>query len=102
MVGIAGDTNADCAPDIVLGAPGWRGSSGAAWVLGTGASGGSDCHDPRPADPPLAHATIALHAAGSSMFGESGDGAGDVDGDGFGDLIVGAMGSGTAHLYILP
>lgn len=38
--------------------------------------------------------------SGSSEFGNSVDAAGDIDGDGFGDLVVGAPGSGAGQAFV--
>jgi hypothetical protein len=40
-----------------------------------------------------------INPAGSAAFGASVASAGDLDGDGYGDLIVGANASNTAHVY---
>ncbi|HKY31747.1 MAG TPA: thrombospondin type 3 repeat-containing protein [Candidatus Polarisedimenticolia bacterium] len=95
----AGDVNGDGYADVAAGAPGyddgiefggkvmvWHGSaSGIAAAFSWGASAGS----------------------GFASFGASVDGAGDVNGDGFDDLVVGApgyitsfFGEGRAFLYL--
>jgi hypothetical protein len=82
----AGDVNGDGYGDVVVGASG----VGVAYVY-LGGPGG------------LAATPAQLRVAGSSQFGLSLSGAGDVNGDGFGDLLVGApstsLGMGTAYLY---
>jgi hypothetical protein len=83
----AGDVNADGIPDVVAGAPG----SGRAYVY-SGRDG---------------RLLLTLGGAGpNELFGRSAAGAGDQDGDGAGDLIVGApgaapngTGSGRAYLF---
>ncbi len=86
----AGDVDRDGFDDMIVGAP-WESSSGAATVI-SGASG------------------LAIHSfpghSGGSHFGTSVSGAGDVDGDGFDDLIVGApyqdgvqSDAGSAYVY---
>lgn len=69
----AGDVNGDGTPDIVYGTPNAFGSGSAEVRSGLDGS--------------LIH-TIVGHASSSSL-GRAVDGAGDVDGDGFSDLIVG-------------
>ena len=82
-VGRAGDTDGDGYDDLLVGAEGNSSvgsSSGAAWlVLG-----------PTPASGSLgdAHASIFGAAAGDRL-GSAVSGAGDVDGDGFGDVLIG-------------
>jgi hypothetical protein len=81
----AGDVNGDGFADLVVGEPGYNSYAGAAYVYFGGATG--------VAGPPI----VLL---GSGEFGESLAGAGDTDGDGFGDLVIGApAGAGTASLY---
>lgn len=87
-VAIAGDVNGDGFDDVIVGARGWDldtglADEGAAFVfLGstTGIVG---------SDPATAHAVIIGDQA-HSEFGTSVAGAGDVNGDGFDDIIVGA------------
>ena len=84
-VGTAGSVNGDLYADVVVGAPGFSGVSdaneGAAFAFcGTGGSpvlGSVPCWS-----------KISDQAA--SWFGDSVGAAGDVDGDGFDDVIVGA------------
>ena len=87
-VAIAGDVNGDGFDDVIVGARGFDVDNGlfdegAAFVFLGSATGlvGSD--------PATAHAVILGDQAGAE-FGTSVAGAGDVNGDGFADIIVGA------------
>lgn len=95
-VASAGDVNGDGFDDVVVGAPGYDAAGGqfdegAVFVfLGspTGVIGNS---------PTTAHAAIIGNAA-NSEFGTSVNGTGDINGDGFDDIIVGAPLTNTAGL----
>jgi hypothetical protein len=77
-VATAGDTNQDGFSDIVVGAPDeGSGNPGACYVYLGSANGPS--------------ATPVVITGGGS-FGESVSGAGDVDGDGYSDILVGSPG----------
>ncbi len=87
-VAIAGDVNGDGFDDVIVGARGWDLADGlfdegAVFVFLGSATGivGSD--------PDSAHAVILSDQAGAE-FGTSVAGAGDVNGDGIADIIVGA------------
>ncbi len=84
----AGDVNGDGVPDVISGAPGQATDVGHAYVY-SGATGKTIARlrGPHPGD----------------MFGAAVSGAGDVNGDGVPDLLVGAPGSGTAvgHAYVI-
>ncbi len=76
----AGDVNGDGVPDIISGAPGTGMAPGNAYVY-SGATG-----------------RVLTRLTGVSPgdgFGSAVSGAGDVNGDGYADLLVGAPGSGT-------
>ncbi|HYC78280.1 MAG TPA: integrin alpha, partial [Planctomycetota bacterium] len=84
-VGNAGDVDGDGTPDVVAGAPraaafGYR--SGLARVL-SGVDG--------------AVLLTAYGAAPLDVCGTSVDGAGDLDGDGFAEVVVGVPGDGAVH-----
>jgi len=104
-VASAGDVNADGYADIVVGAYGWDLAGGlfdegAAFVFLGGPNGivGTD--------PATAHAVL-LGDQGAAEFGTSVAGAGDVNGDGFSDIVVGApsyssptVGGGAAFVFL--
>jgi hypothetical protein len=85
-VASAGDVNGDGYADVVVGAPG----TGAGAFVYLGAAGGTSTT-------PLA----LLPEIDATNAGRSVASAGDVNGDGFADIIVGAPSttSGTAYLY---
>jgi hypothetical protein len=90
-VASAGDVNGDGFGDVVVGASGAYGYAGVAYLY-LGAPGG------------LGAMPVALRVKGTGQFGQSAWGAGDVNGDGFADLLVGApstnMSQGTAYLFL--
>jgi hypothetical protein len=78
----AGDINGDGYSDVIVGAENYNGGGGAFIFLGGAAgiaSGG-----------PATAATSLISSQASASFGFSVAGAGDVNGDGFSDVIVGA------------
>ncbi|RYU72052.1 T9SS type A sorting domain-containing protein, partial [Hymenobacter persicinus] len=87
-----GDVNGDGYADVLVGAYGVSGNQGRAYLYPGAATG-------------LAAPTTLTepNAANGNSFGVSVAGAGDVDGDGYADLVVGAYGvssnQGRAYLY---
>lgn len=80
-VGSAGDTNGDGRAEVVVGAPTWDGSttdSGAFWVFSGVHPGPATTADELPGG-------LAGSATGAAL-----DGRGDLDADGYADLLVGA------------
>jgi hypothetical protein len=92
-VASAGDVDGDGFADLVVGANAADASAGRVYVFGGSALGVST----------LASRILDAPDGGSGNFGWSVASAGDVDGDGFGDVIVGAhraMGDeGRAYVY---
>lgn len=89
----AGDVNSDGYPDIAIGSFGATGT-GRVYLYHGGASGVSA----------VATSVLAAPDGASSNFGASVASAGDINNDGYGDIIVGAYGvanrTGKAYLYI--
>ncbi len=93
VVGTAGDVNGDGFADVILGAWGYNGSMGRAYVYLGSAQGLS--------------ASRVLTFTGEAMnnrFGNSVATAGDVNGDGYSDILIGApsynSGAGRAYVYL--
>jgi hypothetical protein len=80
----AGDVNGDGYADIIIGSPSQSGGNGQAFVYYGGAS----------LDP-----TADLVLSGGTTFGQSVAGAGDLNHDGYSDLIVGEPGSDRAVVF---
>jgi hypothetical protein len=85
------DVNGDGYADVVIGASSYQNSTGRVYVYLGSASG-------LPASPSL----TLTGPAGASVqeFGSSVSGAGDVNGDGYGDVVVSASSTGVAYLYL--
>jgi hypothetical protein len=81
-VASAGDVNGDGYADLVVG------EAGSVFVYLGSATGLATAPS----------ATLTGSAAGS--FGDAVAGAGDVNGDGYADIVVGASGSASAYLYL--
>ncbi|MEZ4290312.1 MAG: VCBS repeat-containing protein [Myxococcota bacterium] len=102
-VSSAGDTNGDGFDDLIVGAPSYSAGQafeGAAFVFLGSAAGVSS------GDPSTASAQIESDQA-TSFLGQSVATAGDVDGDGYDDVIVGAssyengeVGEGAAFVFL--
>ena len=90
-VSTAGDVNGDGIPDAIIGSNGYSSSTGRAYIYfgGTGLNNTPN--------------VIITGESVSSSFGISVSTAGDVNGDGFSDVIVGASGGssvmGKAYVY---
>lgn len=104
----AGDVDGDGRADLLLGAPAWRGGAiaqGAAFVLRGRLGGQSVALDALPAG-----AGWEFDGHPGDLFGVSVSSAGDVNGDGRPDLVVGAPwarpgdkpGAGSAYVLLLP
>ncbi|MBF9223212.1 beta strand repeat-containing protein [Hymenobacter ruricola] len=87
-VAMVGDLNADGYGDLAVGAPGYSGGTGAVYVY-QGSSTGLQTTS-----------IFTINGDPGTNFGTSVAGAGDFNGDGYGDLLIGAPGfvtSGTAY-----
>jgi len=97
-VASAGDVNGDGFADLVVGAFGDLSQVGSIYIYLGSATGISTSSQP---------IMIAGPDGQSSNFGETIESAGDINGDGYGDLLVGALGvgggfplgTGRAHIY---
>lgn len=90
-VGPAGDHDGDGFDDVLVGAPADQDDQGAVYLFSGSAEGISGKVSTIRADDP--------DITGWTGFGESASSAGDVDGDGFTDLIVGARGASRAYVF---
>jgi FG-GAP repeat/FG-GAP-like repeat len=94
-VASAGDVNGDGYADVIIGAPGADGGAGRAHVYLGGAMGLSMTMPP---------VTLTGPDGKGGSFGASVASAGDVNGDGHADVIVGAPGAeggaGRAYIYL--
>jgi len=90
-VSVAGDLNADGYDDLVVG--GWFRRDdhiGRAYVYYGSASGIAAASEQR---------LLASDGTAGNHYGYGVSGAGDIDADGYGDLVVGAPGSTSAYVY---
>ncbi|MBK7253150.1 MAG: FG-GAP repeat protein [Ignavibacteria bacterium] len=89
-VASAGDVNGDGYSDVIVGAPEYNSSTGSAYIF----FGGSAMNN-------IVDVTMTGEAA-NNIFGEYVSSAGDVNGDGFPDVIIGAReyNSFTGRAYI--
>ena len=92
----AGDVNGDGFADLLVGADRAAGNAGRAYVYLGGATG--------LASAPATTLTGPDSDAGTESFGFSAASAGDVNGDGYADVVVGAFGAlggaGAAYVYL--
>jgi hypothetical protein len=91
-VASAGDVDGDGYGDLVVGAPGGNASPGAFYVYRGGPSWATDW---RSAKPITVYGTVP-HA----NFGWSVSGAGDVNGDGYADVVAVTQGASSGTLYL--
>lgn len=91
--GTAGDVDADGYDDVVIGAPGYAADTGRAYVY-AGASAGVSA----------TASTVLDGESAGDRFGGDAHAAGDVNGDGYVDIVIGATGSdherGRAYVYM--
>ena len=94
-VGFAGDVNGDGYSDVIIGAQGVNSLKGASYVFKGGPVGLSSTPDFTLNDP---------GNVSNDQFGVSVAGIGDINGDGYSDVIVGAHGTssnkGAAYIYL--
>ncbi len=98
----AGDINGDGFSDLIIGAPGATSGAGAAYVVFGNKSGLPSFFALSSLD--SAHGFAVLGAAASNGAGYCVSGGGDVNGDGYADLILGApavTGAGSGAAYVI-
>src|SRR5206468_3327991 len=102
----AGDCNGDGVGDLIIGSPEANNGNGAAYVVYGKAAGYGTLDASGRAVVDLGNLPaldgIVIHGAANSEIGRSVSAAGDVNGDGYSDLIVGASNaSGGGQAYVL-
>ena len=88
-VASAGDVNGDGYADVIVGALAARQYIGAAYVYLAGPAGLSSTPTP-----------VVAPSGYSGLFGASVASAGDLNGDGYADVVVGASGNGGAFVFL--
>ena len=90
-VGDAGDFDGDGYSDLIIGAPGWNGVDGAAYLVqgGPTMTGGS-----------LASAWVKFTGQYGHRVGASVNGVGDMDGDGFDDVGIGEPDGSRGDVWV--
>jgi hypothetical protein len=96
-VAAAGDVNADGRPDLVLGASGEDvgRDSGGAWVV----YGSASTQTVRVSH--IGRRGFHIRGRPGDELGTSIDGAGDIDGDGHADLVLGSFARGAGAAYVV-
>jgi len=91
-VAAAGDVDADGQLDALVAASGASSTAGAVYVLPAPQSGTMDLGD---AKAKIRGETRGDSAGGVALYAEAAAGAGDMDGDGISDLVIGALNEST-------
>ena len=94
-VASAGDVNGDGYADFLVGPVGVGSTGSARLYLGSASPSAADWSGPGA----TRRIDLLGPVPGSAGFGTSVAGAGDVNGDGYADFVIGGGGSGGAHVY---